>query len=191
MGLRLRRRIGRRPRGDEKSAGGQGRQSRRNGVARPAGSPGLHHHDGSLRVLLQPRKDVSRGAGGRGRSGARQRRAADRAPVRRRRESPAGLRAFGGQGVDAGDDGYGPQSRPRGPIRADAGQDVGRRAFRLRQLSPLHSDVFERGAGGREPQFRGHPRGFQGSQGPDARHRPFRRRLARGHRGLQEAGRRA
>ena len=51
-----------------------------------------------------------------------------------------------------------------GPQRrhgAGAGQAVRRPALRLRFLSPLHPDVFQRGARHRAPQLRGHSRGPQ------------------------------
>ena len=49
-----------------------------------------------------------------------------------------------------------------------------RRALRLRQLSPLHHDVFRRRARRRAPPLRGGARRLQGAQGLHARHRPRR-----------------
>ena len=48
--------------------------------------------------------------------------------------------------LDAGHDGHGAQPRPQRRDRRGAGADVRRRALRLRQLPPLHPDVFGRGA---------------------------------------------
>ena len=64
---------------------------------------------------------------------------------------------------------------------------AGRRALRLRQLSPLHHDVFERGARHRAPPFRGGPRRVQGPQGLYPRHRPDRRGLEGADPALQGA----
>ncbi len=166
MGLFLRRREDRRAGRDEESARRQRGESRRNGLARPAGSARVHHHDRSLHLLLRQRQDLSRRTRGRGRRGDCERRAADRAQVRRRRQSVAGFRALGRARLDAGHDGHRAQSRPQRPIGDHAGQDLRRRALRLRQLPPLHPDVLERRARGRQPQFRGDHRGVQGPQGP-------------------------
>ena len=56
------------------------------------------------------------------------------------------LGALGRARVDARHDGHRPQPRPQRRRGRDAREDVGRRALRLRQLSPLHPDVFERRA---------------------------------------------
>ncbi len=60
MGLRVRRRHSRRVGWSAQPAGRQGRQSRRDGAARAAGPPRLHHHDRSLHPLLRPRATLPR-----------------------------------------------------------------------------------------------------------------------------------
>jgi len=176
-------------RGDEKSAGGKAPISPK-WPRSACRFPRLHHHDGSLHLLLQPRKDVSRGAAGRGRSSARQRRAAGRASVRRRRESllvsvRSGARASMPGMMDTvlnlGLEDQSVLTLAKTSATRVSPTTAIAASFRCIRTWCLRSRA----------TFRGHPRGFQGSQGPDARHRPFRRRLARGHRGLQEAGRRA
>src|ERR1700753_420585 len=52
MGLRIRRRIGGRARGDEKSSRGQGRELGRDVQSRSAGAARLYDHDRSLHALL-------------------------------------------------------------------------------------------------------------------------------------------
>ena len=113
---------------------------------------------------------------------------AHRPRVRRRLQSPSAVGSVGRARLDAGHDGHRPQPWPQRHFGRHARQDLGRRALRLRQLSPLHPDVFERRARRRQPQFRGHPRALQGRQGLFARYRPQGRRLARSHRRVQGQG---
>ena len=102
-----------------------------------------------------------------------ERRPADRRKLRRRRQPAAGLGPLRRARLDAGHDGHRAQPRPQ---RRDRSQTLaktsGDAALRLRQLSPLHPDVFERRARASITTFRGNPRGAQGPQGPHARHRP-------------------
>ena len=122
--------------------------------------PGLHHHHRSLHLLLRQRaKPIPPTSRRRSRRRSPSVGRADRARVRRRRQSAAGLGALGRPRLDARHDGHGAQPRPQRRLGEDAGDDLGRRALRLRQLSPLHPDVFQRRARGRQPQFRGDPRG--------------------------------
>ena len=125
---------------------------------------------------------------GAGRRRGRGGRKTDRPRLWRRLQSPPAVGPVGRARIDAGHDGHRPQSRPQRHFGRHARQDLGRRALRLRQLSPLHPDVFERRARRRQPQFRGHPRAIQGRQGLLARHRPQGRRLAHGHRRIQGQG---
>ncbi len=117
-----------------------------------------------------------------------ERRPPDRADIRRRGQSAPGLGAVGRARLDARHDGHRAQPRAERRLGRNSGENVERRALRLRLLSPLHSDVFQRRARRRRPQFRGHPRAVQGGQGLRARHRSRRRRLARDHRRLQSEG---
>ncbi len=80
------------------------------------------------------------------------------AQVRRPRQSAAGLGALRRARLDAGHDGHGAQPRPQRRDRRGAGEAVRRPALRLRQLSPLHHHVFQRGARHRASQLRGHSR---------------------------------
>ncbi len=169
--------------------GGKGANLHEMASSRPAGASRLHHHHRGLHLLLRQRQDLSARSRGAGRRRGRRGRPPDRPRLRRRGQSAAGLGALGRARLDAGHDGHRPQPRPERRIGRDARQDVRRRALRLRQLSPLHPDVFERRARRRQPQLRGHPRALQGRQGLHARHRPQGRRLAQGHRRIQGQGR--
>ena len=104
-----------------------------------------------------------------------------------RRQSAAGLGALRRARVDARHDGHRAQSRPQRRDRRGAGAEVRRPALRLRLLSPLHHDVFRRGARRRASSLRGNPRRPQGPQRLHARHRSLRRRLGRAGRPLQGA----
>ncbi len=104
-------------------------------------------------------------------AGARAGRAHHRQALRRPRQSAAGLGALRRARLDARHDGHGAQSRPQRRDRRGAGEEVRRPALRLRHLSPLHHDVFRRGARHRPSSLRGAPRRPQGPQRLHARHR--------------------
>ena len=78
--------------------------------------------------------------------------------VRRCRQSAAGLGALRRPRLDAGHDGHRAQSRPQRRDRRGAGEEVRRPPLRLRQLPPLHHDVFRRRARRRPSPFRGDAR---------------------------------
>ena len=158
MGLRLRRRQGRRQARHARTARRQGRGPRRDGEPRPAGAARLHHHHRGLHALLRQQERLSDGAARAGRRGPRAHRAHHRPQVRRPRQSAAGLGALRRARLDAGHDGHGAQPRPQRRDRRGAGEAVRRQALRLRQLSPLHHHVFQRGARHRASQLRGHSR---------------------------------
>ena len=189
MGLFLQRRARRRPRRNEEPPRRQGREPARDGFARAARASGLHHHHRGLHALLRQRQNLSGRPRRPSRRSGRGSRPPDRARIRRRGQSAAPLGAVRRARVDARHDGHRSQPWAQRQLGRDPGENLRRRAFRLRLLSPLHSDVFQRRARRRRPQFRGHPRALQGRQGLCARHRPQRRRLARGHRRLQGQGR--
>ena len=137
----------------------QGREPRRDGESRPAGAARLHHHHRGLHLLLRQREEPIRP------SSTTQVDAAlaqvgklDRQDVRRRQRPAAGLGALGRPRLDARHDGHGPQPRPQRRHGRGAGEDVGRSPLRLRQLSPLHHDVFRRRARRRPRPLRGDPR---------------------------------
>ena len=133
----------RRQRRDEESARRQGRQSGRDGLARPAGAPGLHHHHRSLHLFLRQRqRPIPPSSPRRSTRRSPSVERPDRPRIRRRGQPAARLGALGRARLDARHDGHRPQPRPQRRIGRDAGQDLGRRALRLRQLSPLHPDVF-------------------------------------------------
>ena len=172
MGLPLRRRQGRRQRRDAQSARRQGRRPCRDGQSRPAGAARLHHHHRGLHALLRQRQSLSEGprAAGRGRRSRRSARITGKT-LRRPRQPAAGLGALRRARVDAGHDGHRAQSRPQRRDGRGAGEEVRRPALRLRLLSPLHHDVFRRGARHRPSSLRGDPRRPQGPQRLHARHR--------------------
>ena len=89
-------------------------------------------------------QDLSEGPRSAGASSARQGRKDHGPQVRRAKESAARLRALRRSRLDARHDGHDPQPRPERRDRAGPDRGVGRRALRLRLLSPLHqmySDV--------------------------------------------------
>ena len=114
---------------------------------------------------------ISEGPGGAGRRRRSPTSAHHRPELRRPRQSAAGLGALRRARLDAGHDGHRAQPRPQRRDRRGAGAAVRRPPLRLRQLPPLHPDVFQRGARHRAPQLRGHSRGPQGAAGLHARHR--------------------
>ncbi len=139
--------------------GRQGREPRRNGQSRPAGAARLHDLDRGLHLLLRQRQDLSEGA----------RRAGEGRARACRRASPAA--SFGDANnpllvsVRSG-------ARASMPGMMDTvlnlglndetveapREDVRRPPLRLRQLSPLHHDVFGRRARRRPRALRGDPR---------------------------------
>ena len=96
-----------------------------------------------------------------------------------RAEPAAGLGALRRARLDARHDGHRAQSRPQRRDRGGAGEEIRRQALRLRFLSPLHHDVFRRGARHRPSSLRGAARRPQGPQRLHARHRSRGRRLGR------------
>ena len=159
--------------GDQQSARRQGRQPRRDGVDRPAGAAGLHHHHRDVRPLLRRRARASR--------------TSLRAEVaRRHRPYRAGRPAssFG----DAADPllvSVRSGARVSMPGMMDTVLNLGlndetveglaaasrRPALRLGQLPPLHPDVCRRRARPRPRPVRGSARDRQGGQGRPSRHR--------------------
>ncbi len=125
-------------------------------------------------------------AGGGG--GARRDRQGRRRALRRRDLTAARLGALRRPRLHARHDGHHPQPRSQRRDREGARRQVRQRALRLRQLSPLHPDVLQRRARRGPWRVRGHPRQPQEPQRLRARHRPRRRRLARGDRRLQGGG---
>ena len=179
MGLQLRQRQGRRPRRHAQSARRQGRGPCRDGQSRPAGAARLHHHHRGLHLLLRQRQRLSEGPRAAGRRRARAGRPHHRQELRRPRQSAAGLGALRRARLHARHDGHRAQSRPQRRDRGGAGEEIRRQALRLRFLSPLHHDVFRRGARRRPPSLRGDPRRPQGPERLHARHRSDGRRLGR------------
>ena len=120
----------------------QGGEPRRNVQDRHPGSPGLHHHHGSLRGLLRGREEDSRGRRPRDRRG-RQEDGSDlrRQEVRRPGRPAARLRPLRRGPVHARDDEHDPQPRPHRRQRRRAGQEDRQPPLRLRQLPPAHRHV--------------------------------------------------
>ncbi len=140
------RRKSRREGAVEEPARRERRRSCRDGQPRHPRAPRLHHHHGSLHVLLPARDAAPRGAEGRGprepEGGGR----ADGHAVRRPQEPAPSVDQIGGEGEHARHDGYGPQPRPqRGDGERDRRAD-GERVVRLGLLSPLRRHVRRRGA---------------------------------------------
>ena len=170
--------------------GRQGRQPRRDGEPRPAGAARLHHHHRGLHRLLRQRPQAARRP--------RARRSRRRWPRSARRSAPRSatwphpLLVSVRSGARASMPGMMDTILNLGLNDATVkglAATLGRRALRLRQLPPLHPDVFRRGARRRSRRVRGHPRQPQEPQRPLARHRSHRRGLARGHRRVQGRGR--
>ena len=126
--------------------GGKGADLAEMAQSRPAGAARLHHHHRGLHLFLRPRQNLSAGAEAAGRGGARRRRPHHRQEIRRRAKSAAGLGALRRARLDAGHDGHGAQSRPQRRDGRGAGGEIRRPPLRLRQLPPLHHDVFRRRA---------------------------------------------
>ena len=171
--LSLRRRRRRRRQGRQELAGRQGREPRRDGLDRPAGAAGLHHHDRRCapRYYDGWRGLPRRACAPRSPTGIAHIEAVTGKTLRRRRRSAARLGPLGRARVDAGHDGHGPQPRPQRRDRGGPRRDLGRRALRLGQLSPLHPDVLGRRARPRPWRVRGSARDRQGGQGRPPRHR--------------------
>ena len=185
LGLFLRRRRGRWRRQDEGPAGRQGRQPGGDERAGPAGAARPDHHHRGLRALLRRRPQLSLGAGGPGEHRPGQGGGADRQGVRRCRQPAAGLGALRRAGVHAGHDGHGAEPGPQRRDGGGAGQAVGGPPLRLRQLPPVHPDVFQRGAGAGARPVRGDPGRSQGPAGGHRRHGACRVRLGEGGGRLQ------
>ena len=158
MGLCIRWRQGGGQVAPARSARRQGRQPRRDGQSRPAGTAGIHHHHRGLHLLLRSRQNLSERAQRPGRSRAGCGRQDRRPAVRRPRQPAAGLGAIGRARLDAGHDGHRAQSRPQRHHRRGAGRKLRRPPLRLRFLPALHHHVFERGARPRTSSVRGDPR---------------------------------
>ena len=189
MGLSLRRRQGRGPRRHARPARRQGRGPRRDGQSRPAGAARLHHHHRGLHALSTPTaRRYPEGPAARRSMPRSPRSAASPARASATAQSAARLGALGRARVDAGHDGHRAQSRPQRRDRRGAGAQVGRPALRLRLLSPLHHDVFRRGARHRPPPLRGDPRRPQGPERLHARHRSVGRRLGRARASATRSG---
>ena len=144
--LLLRRRQGRRHEGDEEPARRQGREPRRDGQHRPAGSSRVHDHHRGLHRVLRGRQEAAEGAG---RRHARVDRAMEKvvgAKFGDAEEPAAGFGPLGRARVDARHDGHDPEPRAQRQDRGGAGREVGQRALRLRQLPSLRRDVRRRRA---------------------------------------------
>ena len=114
--------------------------------------------------------------------------------ARRQRRPAARVRALGGQGIDARDDGHGPQPGPERRVGGGPGPGDRERALRLGLLPSLRADVRQRLSRDRGRALRGADRGTQvGGQGR-GRHRARRRRPQGAHgllpRGLRRGDRR-
>jgi len=93
VGLFIRCRPQRGTRGDAQPARRQRCQPRRDGLDRPAGPPGLHHHHRGLHLVLPERPALSGRPGSAGEGRARAHRAGRRHEVRRQPQAAARLRA--------------------------------------------------------------------------------------------------
>ena len=189
MGLHLRRRPRRGRRRAARPAWRQGRLSCRDvavGSPRPARA---HHLVRGLRSLLPGGQDAAQGVAADGERGARRRRQGRRRALRRCRQSAARVGALGLARLDARHDGHGAQSRPQRPDRRGTGAPLLGPQICLRHLSPLHSDVWRRGARHRPRSVRGGARELQKSQWLRNGQRAQGRALGGGDRPLQGAGR--
>ena len=104
----------------------------------------------------------------RGRERGRQR-------LRRPRATAAAIGPLGRAGLDARHDGHGAQSRAQRSHGRGAGAQVRRCPVCLRQLPPLHADVWRRGPRPRSLPVRGPARGPQARAWLHPRHRASRR----------------
>ncbi len=127
--------------------GGKGRGTRRDDGGGSAGAVRIYDYDAGLPAFLRSGRRVAR-------QGCRNR------SIRRcanSRSAPAKASAIGRKSaarlgpqrrarLDAGDDGYDPQSRSQRPNRREPRAAHRQRAIRLGRISPLHHDVLQRRA---------------------------------------------
>ncbi len=178
--VRLRLRRGRA--GHEGPARRQGRQPRRDDLARPSRPARLRHHDRGLPRLPGRRRGAGR-AGCRGQRAPGGARGGDRQAAGRPGGPAAGQRAVRREVLDARDDGHRPQHRAERRERQRAGQAVGQRAVRVGLLPAAAADVRQDGAGRRG--LRGGPGRGQDGQGHQERPGPGRGGPARPGRPVQ------
>ena len=172
VGVQLRRRPQRGPRGHEEPARRQGGQPRRDGLDRPAGAARLHHHHRGLHRLLREQPATTRRAAATGPRRPGRDRESGRPQVRRTGSNPLLVSVRSGARVSM-------------PGMMDTVLNLGlndvtveglaaaaeRCPLRLGQLPPLHPDVRLGGAGRGSPPVRG-----------DHRAREAGHRRHRGHR---------